>query len=53
MTDRITVLDDVFALLNVNNQNFVTGRRVLINCDLLTIHLDDVALFLSAQTHYH
>ena len=51
MTDGVAVLDDVLTFLDILDEYFVTCRGVLGQCDLLTIHLNDIALLLGGETY--
>ena len=51
VTDGIAVLDDVFTFFDVGDEYFVTSRSVLVQCDLLAVELNDVALLLRCETY--
>ena len=51
MTNGIAILDDVLALLHIDNEHLVTGRCVLVQYDLFPVDLDDVALVLCLQAN--
>ena len=53
MTDGITVFDDVFALGRVLNQDLMSSRRVLVDGDLSTVHLDNLSFLLFRQTDHN
>ena len=53
MSDGITILDDVFALFLVFDENFVSSGCILQDSDLFTIDTDDVAFFLRLQAYYY
>ena len=53
MTNRETVLDDVLALSEIGDGYFVSGRHVLQNGDLLTVHFNNRTGGLRLYCYHH
>ena len=53
MTDGVAVFDNILVLGCVLDEDLMSSRRVLVDGDLPTVHLDDLSLLLFRQTDHN